>query len=111
MIAGGWGGPPYGPPPQHWCDHPGVSSEPLLPRTPHWCDRPGRSSDPVTPIGGVPYRQLNDSSFNLSCPVHSPFRFRFANGGPDFQHNHHHHSQVENDTETSEYEDHYTIGN
>lgn len=28
-------------------------------------------------------RQL-DSPYHLTCPVHSPFRFRYANGGPDF---------------------------
>ncbi|KAL3279305.1 hypothetical protein HHI36_016813, partial [Cryptolaemus montrouzieri] len=93
--SSGWGGPPYGgAPPPNWCDRPGVSSEPLLPRT-HWCERPGRSSDPVTPIGGIHMRQTTESLYNLSCPVHSPFRFRFANGGLDFHHHnhHHHHSQ------------------
>ena len=55
---------------------------------PHWCEpRPGRSSDPVTPIGG-PLRQV-DSPFHAACPVHSPFRFRFVNGGPDYHHPHH----------------------
>lgn len=59
---------------------------------PHWCERPGRSSDPVTPVGG-PLRQAADSPFHATCPVHSPFRFRFVNGGPDF-HLHHQHQVI-----------------
>ncbi|KAK6628198.1 hypothetical protein RUM43_002010 [Polyplax serrata] len=31
-----------------------------------------------------PGQKLIDSPFRLSCPVHSPYRFRFVNGGPDF---------------------------
>ncbi|GJQ72707.1 hypothetical protein Trydic_g1364 [Trypoxylus dichotomus] len=53
----------------------------------HWCERPGRSSDPVTPVGG-PYRQV-ESPFHASCPVHSPFRFRYINGGPEYYHHSH----------------------
>lgn len=32
-------------------------------------------------------RQL-DSPFHPTCPVHSPFRFRFANGGPEYYTHH-----------------------
>lgn len=32
-------------------------------------------------------RQL-DSPFQMSCPVHSPYRFRFANGGPEYYSHH-----------------------
>ncbi|CAG9815740.1 unnamed protein product [Phaedon cochleariae] len=37
--------------------------------------RPGRSSDPVTPVGGTPSHH-GPSFPHVSCPVHSPFRFR-----------------------------------
>lgn len=29
-------------------------------------------------------QKLMDSPFRFSCPVHSPYRFRYANGGPDY---------------------------
>lgn len=58
----------------------------------HWCDRPGRSSDPVTPVGG-PMRQV-ESPFHASCPIHSPFRFRMINGGPDFHQTYHPHQVI-----------------
>ncbi|CAG9857160.1 unnamed protein product [Phyllotreta striolata] len=58
-------------------------------------DQPGRSSDPVTPSGNLP-RGL-DNPYHNSCPVHSPFRYRFLNGGIDHHrhehHLHHHHHQ------------------
>lgn len=31
-----------------------------------------------------PSQKLVDSPFRFSCPVHSPFRFRYVNGGPDY---------------------------
>ncbi|KAF5281079.1 hypothetical protein FQR65_LT14854 [Abscondita terminalis] len=72
--AGGWVPQPH--------SHHGAVGGPV-----YWCDRPGRSSDPVTPIGGPPLRQV-DSPFHATCPVHSPFRFRYVNGGPDYYSHH-----------------------
>lgn len=73
--AGGWAPQPR--------SHHGAAGGPT-----HWCEqRPGRSSDPVTPVGDA-FRQV-DSPFHATCPVHSPFRFRYINGGPDYYPPHH----------------------
>jgi hypothetical protein len=45
---------------------------------PRWGPMPGSSSS--TP--GPP--PVMDSPYRITCPVHSPYRFRFANGGPDY---------------------------
>jgi hypothetical protein len=45
---------------------------------PRWGPIPGSSSS--TP--GPP--PVMDSPYRITCPVHSPYRFRFANGGPDY---------------------------
>lgn len=31
-----------------------------------------------------PSQKIIDSSFSFACPVHSPYRFRYVNGGPDY---------------------------
>lgn len=77
---------PYRGPGGGWASY-GLTRGPL-----RWSDRPGRSSDPVTPVGG-PIRQV-DSPFHASCPVHSPFRFRLVNGGPDFHQMYHPHQVI-----------------
>jgi hypothetical protein len=45
---------------------------------PRWGPIPGSSSS--TP--GPP--PIMDSPYRITCPVHSPYRFRFANGGLDY---------------------------
>lgn len=45
---------------------------------PRWGPIPGSSSS--TP--GPP--PVLDSPYRITCPVHSPYRFRFANGGQDY---------------------------
>ncbi|PSN33566.1 hypothetical protein C0J52_28060 [Blattella germanica] len=45
---------------------------------PRWGPIPGSSSSTPGPHPVV------DSPYRITCPVHSPYRFRFANGGPDY---------------------------
>lgn len=51
----------------------------------------GREVLAGAPLGGChsgSLRQL-DSPYHVTCPVHSPYRYRFANGGPEFYGHHH----------------------
>lgn len=81
---------PYGP--GGWPSHPhspyGAVGEAGWARGWTW-DQPGRSSDPATP--SVPPPRGLDNPYHNSCPVHSPFRYRFLNGGIDHHHLHHTH--------------------
>lgn len=47
---------------------------------------PDRSIFRTHDIGFHPHpsQKVMESPFRFSCPVHSPYRFRFVNGGPDF---------------------------
>lgn len=44
----------------------------------------------------LPLVHQEDIAYTNTCPVHSPYRYRYVNGGPDFfpQHSHSHHGGV-----------------
>lgn len=114
--SGSWG-PQSGPPHSHHQHHPspGASSMPHWCERPGRSQDPpalggslggsfaalgsGREVLSGAPLGGGiggalgscpggSLRQL-DSPYHVTCPVHSPYRFRFANGGPEYYGHHH----------------------